>query len=197
MTLSEANEKIRQIVAGYFGDSHTFYADVKMAKKTTPYVTIKLRGYGRQFFANKLVDQTYYEKSYREITGHVDINLYTQGKDVSGGVGQKIYINTAMADMEDFLKYLDSDDMQDELVRSDMSMIMTDEVKDLSEIVRENTYEYRALAQFDVHLTDVAYGTMGQDGLNNIPNSSGGGSDGYITGYVNIDNVEIEEENNE
>lgn len=189
----EAIELVRQIVAGYFGEGHVFYAESRKAAQAEPYITLKVMNIRRQTHASKYVGADEYQKAYREVTAHCEMNLYTKGRDRSLGVGIPIYENTALNDMVAFQDYLDSDFVIEEQQRNNIAISVTSDPRDLSFLQNNGTaYQYRSLIEFDVRFVDVTYGGFGQDGYFDLPTDSDGGSTELITGPYVIEETEIE-----
>ena len=62
--------------------------------------------------------------------------------------------------------------------------------KDLSALIREAQFQYRAMASFTLRFTDMTYGDYYQNN-NELPNASGGGNKEMITEPSYIETVEI------
>lgn len=196
MKLFEAKDILRDTVAAFFGPSHVFYADQKMARKPEPYVTIKVNSYIRAQFPTKIITADGYEHSYYRIDASVDINLYTKGIDVSNTRGTPVYANTALDDMDDFVDYLVSDAVTEKLYQKGCTVILGANVKDLSALQNESQYQYRSMIEVRLIFTDVSYGRYGQNG-NVMPNASGGGNSTLMTEPSVIEDVQMEEKADE
>ena len=193
MTLRKAFDIVRQIVAGYFGEGHVFYAESRQAAQTEPYITIKAVGVTRQANASKLVEPDEYQKHFRQVAVRCELNLYTRGRNRNEGIGVPVYENTALNDMIGFQDYLESDFVIEEQDRNDIAIVTVSDPRDLSFLQNNSTaYQYRASMEFEFRYTDVSYGGFGQDGVTDLPSDSGGGSADLITGPYVIDETEIE-----
>ena len=194
MKISEARKKLISMAAEYFGNGHVFWADAKMTKLPEPYVTLQVTGMSRQVNPNVLVDDDGYPVSYRDIVLDVDLNLYTKGKSVRGS--SVVFENTSMEDLIDFMDYLDSEQGQYEQEKAGMAVTVESDPQDLSALIREAQYQYRAQISLSVRITDSAYGDYGQNGKT-LPNASGGGNSGMVTEPSVIETVEICEDRSE
>lgn len=195
MTIFEAREILRNIVAIYFGDGHVVFAETKMAKRPEPYITVKLDAPSRDLFAGKVVDDKGYQKHSRRVVARSEINLYTKGRNIAKGDRQAAYANTALNDMTLFLDFLESDEAIEEMNRRDIVIIPNGQIRDLSALQNESSqYQYRALLECDVAFTTTAFGRYGMDGIDpeEIPSDSRGGSKEMQTGPYVIDDAEIE-----
>lgn len=190
MTLSEAKQTIFDFVQSFFEEGTVAFEDQKMVRLPVPYITLKFLNINKQRFANK-----YDDKIYWEIKSTVSMNIYTQGKEVSVNDSLHYYENSAQDDLMDFIKYMESDGSTDWLSNKNVSLMLKDDsIKDLSMLLNDTTYRYRAYAEFDFTFTDEQAGYKGQQLAKNVPNSSGGGKSEYVVGDYYIEEVETKEE---
>ena len=195
MTVFEARDILRSIVAVYFGDGHVFFAESKMAKRPEPYITVKLDTPGRDLFAGKVVDDKGYQRQSRRVVARAEINLYTKGRNIAKGNRQAAYANTALNDMTLFLDFLESDEGIEEMNRQNIVILPNGQIRDLSALLNEGSqYQYRALLECDVSFTTTSYGRYGMDGIDpeDLPSDSKGGGRDMQTGPYVIDDAEIE-----
>ena len=188
MKLAEAKEEFRELVAHYFGSDHVFFANSKMTKMPEPYVTIQFTGVERQVHETKVMSPDGYGWAYREMTASVDLNLYTRGRSVGGS--RTVFINTALDDIVSFLDYLGSDEGFGYQYKRNMAIAVVEQPRDLSALVREAQFQYRAMVGLTVRFTDMTYGGYGQNN-NEIPNPSGGGDKKMVTEASYIEEAEI------
>ena len=188
MKIAEAKEAFRSLVAEYFGDSHVFFAESKMARLPEPYLTIKFIGYTRQEHEVRRKRADYHVEAIRELRASIDLNLYTKGSQVDGNV----YASTALDDMEGFINFLESDYAQGIQMQNDFAII-TGNPQDVSVLLRDSQYQYRAYLSVEMRFADAAWGEYGQNS-NELPNASGGGDESMITDPYYIDTVTINDE---
>jgi hypothetical protein len=79
----------------------------------------------------------------------VQVDLFTQGK-----LQGNHYVNTAVSDLLRFVNYLDSPATVDWCERNDISIQLLSGVQDLSEIVNDTAWSYRAMCEFRVNFTE-------------------------------------------
>ena len=107
MNFGEAKKYSRDIVAVYFGDGHVFYSEQKMAKKPVPYLTVKFSGLGKvRSKITKYDRESQCFKDYWQANTKMELNLYTLGKNIAPKDAEPVYENTAVEDMDDFVKFL-------------------------------------------------------------------------------------------
>lgn len=188
MKIAEAKEEFRKLVADYFGGSHVFFADSKMSKLPEPYLTIQVTGVQRQVHESKLVRDNGYSDAYREIIASIDLNLYTKGRSIAES--QMVYANTSLDDLVGFMDYLESEIGMGKQSTAGIAVAVDSQPKDLSALIREAQFQYRAMASFTVRFTDMTYGDYYQNN-NDLPNASGGGNKEMITEPSYIETVEI------
>jgi len=193
MNITEAKEKFRELVAGYFGDGHVFYSEVKMSKPPMPYLTIQVTRRVKNQFAIKKIDPSNgNERAYWEIKAYIDLNLYSNGKNVATSGQTPVYLNSTIEDLEDFLKYLDSEAIQEQIYEANMSVMPNGDVTDLTSLLNESQFSFRAMQEFVVTFTDEAEGLYGQNLISQLPNPSGGGSSEMVQEEGYFEDVEIE-----
>ena len=116
MTIDEMQERVLNILAGYYGKNHVFHSSQKMPRFPNPYINIKF--YKHKKTSSPICRFDEQEQCYKNYwTAHMDadINLYTKGENINKGKGSAVYKDTSMGDLEDFLLYLSSDEMVDAL----------------------------------------------------------------------------------
>lgn len=202
MTVSDAQRCIYEIVKEYYGNDHVFWAGAKITRRPTPFVTIQFTDYTRRMFPPHTMSDNDQWTAHRLISASVDINLYTKGQSVSEGHYDVAYANTALDDLENFAAYLDSDYVTEKaqsFARNEgepdtyggMAILVDPNIKDLSALLKDSQYEYRAMCSLTVQFTDAASGMYGQNENPALPDSSGGGNETMITDPYVIDKAEI------
>jgi hypothetical protein len=84
----------------------------------------------------------------------IQIDLFTKGKFVEIDENNNYYENTAVADMLNLLNYLDSPATVNWCALNDISLFRQGAVSDVSEIVNDTQWQYRAFAELHVGFTD-------------------------------------------
>ena len=191
MDTNDMRTAVRNVIALFFDERKVRYAEQKMAKPSDPYVTVKFDNVQKTQFAIK-------ERNRDEVDSHwklnctAEVNLFTNGKPVGNN-----FENTAMGDFQELVYFLESDAVVDKLSTYGITMVLDSPIRDISGIINETKYKYRANATFRVYYTETTYGRFLQGGRT-VPNASGGNKAEYVnaeTGYFTT--VEIQEESNE
>ncbi|MCD7826347.1 MAG: hypothetical protein LUH14_10370 [Clostridiaceae bacterium] len=191
MTFGEVKQLLYEMVVMYHSGAMVVWEKTKGVTPKPPYITLGYSNLNRSGFP--LLDDDgecrYYNYSFT-----FEINLYTVGKEIQVTGGGTAYENTAVEDMEEFIRFLDSDGMTDRLVEKDVTIVMNPPIRDLSELIGDTKFNYRSMAEFTVTFAGTASGTYGVAD-STVPNSSGGGMEEFaeVETYA-IDEVIIKEE---
>ena len=160
MRATEARELFRQLTARYFaGATVTFSNQSRVAKPRVPLVTITPGIVRRPTAAN-------YSMTDDEVVGHYlyritfQVDLFTHGAPVvDDETGETVaYVNTAMDDMLSFADFLNSDYAIRWCHVNDVSILIDGDVQDLTGVVNDTNYEYRARMSVLFYFTQKAVG---------------------------------------
>ena len=187
MNQTELRDLIYTETAKFFSEATVIWAEQIITKPKLPYVTLKLGNIGRTVFP--LGDEND-DRAYASDT-ILEVNLYTNGKEIQVGpqtTGN--FVNTAAADMMEFANYLESEGETMVFALANVSIMLKEKVRDLTQLMNESRYRYRSMAEFDVTFIQDASGRYAISG-NTVPNSSGGGSE-ELHDAVNGDFTETE-----
>ena len=117
--------------------------------------------------------------SFYPATMPVQIDLYTNGKQTVLAKGTTPIIeNTAEDDMLAFMSYLNSAYVIDRCREKDIAIIVPGTAQDLTGLINDTNYQFRAMAEITVYFTMVAAGhtgTLDIDGHVSQATPSGGG----------------------
>lgn len=187
MTIEKAQQMVYEIVRDFYGADHVFWAGAKVTRPPTPYVTIQFLDATRSRFPVKqMVGEDW--MTYRDISCPVDINLYTKGAEVKGDGTDIAYGNTALSDLSHFADYIDSDAITEDM--DEMTILTEQQPKDMSALLKESQYQYRAMMELRVNFKTETYGRYGMNN-NTMPDSSGGGNEDMITDPYVIEGTDI------
>ena len=161
MTVGELREAIREIVKRYFAGAAVKWIDENNVRPTGPLVTLQLRNIQRELFAILENRQGHPVKLWHT-RAMLDVNLYTPGgvSAVQPGIRPRAD-NTAVSDMQDFVSYMDSDYVYGVLGPQDVTVLPEGPTQDVSELVDNAKYEYRAMQEFTVDFIQNAAGVSG------------------------------------
>jgi len=167
MTQSELKQKLYDLVGEYFGGATVTWGKVKAVSPNVPQVVLNMGAINRPYQPIKRIAGDVLVNSYPSRTT-LQVDLYTKGAPTSTDPGMTAaYENTAVNDMTDFVNFLNSayvDDWGDE---HDVS-ILCRQVQDLTELINDVAWDYRAMVELEVGFTQSVVGhtgTMYEDGM--------------------------------
>lgn len=192
MNLGEVKQLIYEMVVRYHPGAMVVWEKTKGVTPMPPYITLGYSHLERSLFP---LSDDENEHKYYNYTFNFEINLYTVGKKINGdGTGVVAYENTAVEDLEEFVRFLDSRAITDELSIKEVTIILASPIRDLSELIGDTKFNYRSMAEFTVAYTGLADGEYGVSGSLSVPNSSGGGTKEMAEAETSaIETVEIKE----
>ena len=173
MNLEMVKEIIYEVAEKFFSKGTVIWAEQIITKPKMPYITLKVNGINKTFFPVTDDDGN----RYYPCNTKLEINLYTKGKPMT--IGEKVtgnYANTAMSDMMDFFKFLESDTMIDYLAGKGIDIQLIPPIRDLTELLNDSRYRYRSMAEATISYSETADGPYGVGGFV-LPNNSGGGTE--------------------
>ena len=94
----------------------------------------------------------------------LQVDLFTRGRRNKSGY----LVNTALNDLLDFVNFLDSVASTEWSGRNDISLALLNGVQDLSEVINDTQWQYRAMCEFTVSFTQWAaefHGVLSEDGI--------------------------------
>ena len=193
MTLTELNSLLIKIIKGYFTQAQVMPANqsfVPSAKKSL--VTVAVGNVKRATNPPvKVVDGI--PVKFYPACAPLTINLFTGGlqKDIAPGY-TPISINTAQDDMLDFADYLNSDHIIQLCHEHDIALLIPDTVQDLTGIVNDTNYRFRAMMEATVCFTMASIGYTGildDDSVVHKRINPDGTEDIYTGGDIQADDV--------
>lgn len=162
MNAAEAKEAIRQLTALYFrGAKVTFTKQSFAVKPTAPLVTLTSGPIRRPRNPPvKVIDGR--PVSFYPATMLIQIDLFTHGRKKVLKRGQTpVLENTAEDDMLAFADFLNSDFAIQWCHERDLSVLVPDTVEDLTDLINDTNYAYRARMELQIGFTMTAIGYTG------------------------------------
>ena len=174
MNLEKVKEALYDITALFFHDATIIWAEQINTKPNPPYITLKMGGIQRSAFPFWDIEN----KRYYSCRTTVEVNLYTRGKPITTGGGNVTgnYANTATSDLMDFFNYVESEEITDQMAEKGIEVTLIPLVRDLTALLNDSQYRYRAMAEAVVTFVQQADGPYGICGMPQVPNYSGGGA---------------------
>ena len=175
MTLRELKQKLYELTSGYFKNAIVAWDKVSGAvNPKAPAVVLSTISVQRPYQPIKQTVDGIIVHCYPSKTT-LQVDLYTKGALLESGGGNvtAAYENTAVEDLTDFVNYINSVAVDHWSDIHDVS-ILANEVQDLTELVNDTTWDYRAMVELEIGFTQTAVGhggimweggiTYGEDG---------------------------------
>lgn len=156
MTYDQARSIIFQATSRYFTGATVVIGNSEQVKKERPMVVMTFGPLKLSTFPNEKV----YDGDVADFyTGSMslDVQLYTNGKKLSNGA----MANTAVSDLTNYVNYMMSQMMTTEFSRDDLSLLTAGQIQDVTAIINDMNYEYRAMVEFNATFPVAAVGYGG------------------------------------
>lgn len=197
MTVEQAKSCIWKLVSQYFAGASVIWSGQNIVKPVKPLVMLRLSNVQRSDFSILQEEDGTLVKLYPTVA-LLTVNLFTLGKPTRAGAGKvATRINTALHDLSSFVNFLDSEYALAYMEEENLQIMPQGSTQDISELLDNTQYEYRAVQEFTIEFMQEVYGWAGvRTGEDFQSTDSGGGTEelaDLITGWT--DDVEIEGRN--
>lgn len=156
MTYNEMARAIHTVTSEYFSSALVVMANTKQTKKGKPLVTMAFgAAQMTKFPIEKFLDGELCR--YYPTTTKLTVQLFTNGGKLPNGAME----NTAVGDLTDYVNYMMSEMVTQRLDKLLVSILPAGAVQDVTAIINDTTYEYRAMVEFDISYTTAAVGYAG------------------------------------
>ena len=162
MDLGEAKEAFRELTVKYFPNITVAYAkQSQMVKEDTPLVMLTFGVINRPTNPpTQIIDGR--PVSYYETSVPVQIDLFTKGRKRKVAKGISVaYENTAAEDLTKFVDFLNSEYAIQYCSERDIAVIVPNAVTDLTDLINDTSYEFRAMVEVELRFTSTAVGYSG------------------------------------
>jgi hypothetical protein len=154
LTVNRLKAALYDRVAAYWGGADIAWGSTDKVKPLDPLVILQLGTVTRASqpitqMINGIVFSAY------PSTVPLQIDLFTRGREVDESEGEYSE-NTATSDLLDFVNFLDSTSTIEWSNKNDVSLILLGGVQDLSEIINDSQWQYRAMVEISVSFTQWA-----------------------------------------
>lgn len=167
MKASEAKELFRQMTEKFFPDHIVvFGSQSRMQKQKLPLIVLTTGNVRRPNFPNSQTDNNgTYDGSYEShIT--VTVDLYTHGVPILDDEGNTAaYSNTAMDEILAFADYMNGQKCLDWCYRNNLSILVEEDAQDMTGIINDTNYEYRARVVVNLSFTQHTEDTIGREDM--------------------------------
>jgi len=164
MDVKEARKAIYELTEQYFnGKASVVYAKQSYSVKTSPLVTLSFGTVNRPLNPpTKMINGRLV--SYYPSTMMVQIDLFTQGTQINLGDGiTPAMENTAANDLMKFADFLGSEYVQQFCHTKDIAIVLINNVQDLTDLINDTSYEFRAMLEAEIRFTSLSTGYRGAD----------------------------------
>jgi len=163
MTEREMKALFLSLVKTYFGKADVIWGRSKIVHPVHPVVCLMAGPLVRNYLPVTLQADGIPINCYpTKVT--VQIDLFTKGAMLSDDDGvTAARENTAVDDMMDFLNFIGSAYTSDWCYEHDMSILENGPVRDLTQLINDTSWDYRAMTELDVYFTQNAVGYTGTD----------------------------------
>lgn len=155
MNYTEVTRVLYSYAQRYFTGATVTMANTRQVKKTKPLVTLE---FGPQISSQFPVESDLDGElcRFHPTSMKLEVQLFTNGRPLSNGAPE----NTAVADLTDFAMFMVSEMVTEEL-GGDISVLVDGPVQDVSAIINDASYEYRAMVEFTVSYVVASVGFAG------------------------------------
>ena len=155
MKLYDLKEYIYDVVTRYFAAATVYWSNEVGTKPSLPAVMLTLRNPSRQSSPMEIIGKDGPVRYYNS-TVTLEVDIFSKGGKVGGG-----YSDDTLADLNEFLLYLDSPEITDELFASDIAVEILNPAQSVPAMLGEAQAEYRAMAELTISFMQVASGAYG------------------------------------
>lgn len=162
MDVGEARKVIYDLTKFYFQNAAVTYAKQSFrVKPTKPLVTLSFGSITRPLNPPvKVIDGR--PVSFYPSTMMVQIDLFTKGKQRSIAEGiTPVMENTAANDLMKFADFLGSEYAVQYCHKKDIAIVLLNTVQDLTDLINDTNFEYRAMLELELRFTSYALGYTG------------------------------------
>ena len=174
MMQSELKKKLEALISEYFGGATVTWGKTKGVSPNVPQVVLIMGGISRHYHPINQSVGGVTVNSYPSRTT-LQVDLYTKGEATNTAPGMMAaYENTAVNDITDFLNFINSEYVGDWCEINDVS-ILCNHVNDLTELINDTTWDYRAMVEMEIGFMQSAVGSTGimyEDGVPHYENGN-------------------------
>ena len=162
MTLSGLREELRKLTKLYFtGAEVSFSKQSFRAKPKTPFISLTMGAISRPINPPIITIDGRPVAVYPASTA-IQVDLYTNGKQTEAEKGfTPIVENTAAEDLLGFASFLNSEYAVGWCHQRDLAILVPNTVQDMTGLVSDTNFEFRAMMEVTVYFTLTAIGYTG------------------------------------
>jgi hypothetical protein len=179
MEVSEARNLFRKLTEQYFTQATVEFSKQSFAvKKDKPLVLLTFGSIERPLNPpTTIVDGR--PVSFYPTTMTVQVDLFTKGRvrSIAKGITSAME-NTAEEDLLSFVTFLNSPYSIQYCHNNDIAILVPNTVMDLTDLINDTNYEYRAMVEVELRFTTVAIGYTGAISANGVKKNGSGSLQG-------------------
>ena len=193
MTISKLKDVLHRLTKLYFTDAHvTFTKQSFMVKPVQPLVTLSVISVSRPLHPpTKIIDGR--PAAFYPASAMIQIDLFTNGSQTEVAEGfTPIAENTAQDDLLGFASFLNAAYAADWCEKHDIAIIVPNTVQDMTGLIHDTSYEFRAMMEITVYFTMTAIGytgTLSPTSVKHITIGEDGKPHEYEGGNIQADDV--------
>ena len=160
MNYRELKNKLYGLVNSYFSEAIVVWGRVKMVRPPNPLICLTSGSIVRHYQPITQIINGVSVDCYPSSTT-VQVDLFTHGHKLSNEVGAKTAMeNTAVNDLTAFVNFINSAYTSVWCEENDIS-ILTNQIHDLTELINDAAWDYRAMVELEIGFTQLAVGYAG------------------------------------
>lgn len=175
MDVSEARNTFRRLTEKYFQGATVEFAKQSFSvKKEKPLVLLTFGSIKRPINPpTTVIDGR--PASFYPTTMTVQVDLFTKGRmrRIAKGITPAME-NTAEEDLLGFVNFLNSEYTIQFCHTNDIAIVVPNNVLDLTDLINDTNYEYRAMVEVELRFTTVALGYTGSLSLESVKKNPSG-----------------------
>jgi hypothetical protein len=179
MEVSEARNLFRKLTEQYFTQATVEFAKQSFAvKKEKPLVLLTFGSIERPLNPpTTIVDGR--PVSFYPTTMTVQVDLFTKGRvrSIAKGITSAME-NTAEEDLLSFVNFLNSPYAVNYCHNNDIAILVPNTVMDLTDLINDTNYEYRAMVEVQLNFTTIAIGYTGSISPTGVKKNGSGSAEG-------------------
>jgi len=197
MTTEEFMDIIFDLVSDYFSTARVMWGSTAAVRPGDPLVTLQMGDVVRTFQPISIIRGGVPMDCYPSNTV-VQVDLFTTGRKLNDTPGvTSSNLNTAVSDLTAFLNYIGSQAVTDWCDKHDVA-IATNMVRNLTGVVSDTSWDYRAMTELEISFTQTAVGHAGVMFDNGVPFHSSGSPMFDEEGYtLDREGVRVRDEDGE
>ena len=160
MNQEQLKGKIYQFIKSYFGGANVVWGQTKFVDKGTSQITLTMGAIIRHYQSIKMNVNGVPIDCYPSKT-MLQVDLRTMGKKTEDEAdATSSMINTAVSDLTEFVNFINSDYGSDWCDSHNVS-ILCKRIDNLTDVINDSAWDYRAMVELEVYFTQIAVGNAG------------------------------------